>query len=68
LASQSPNWTTFLGMGAATAAQLVAGLLLGLLVDSLAGTAPVFLLLGLLLGIVAAVYYVIVQFRSLTKD
>jgi F0F1-type ATP synthase assembly protein I len=63
-----PNWTSFLGMGAAVAVQLVAGVLLGLLVDSLAGTKPVFLLLGLLLGIVAAVYYAIVQFRSLMKD
>jgi F0F1-type ATP synthase assembly protein I len=68
MASESPNWTTFLGMGAAVAVQLVAGVLLGLLVDSLAGTKPLFLMLGLLLGIVAAVYYAIVQFRSLMKD
>jgi F0F1-type ATP synthase assembly protein I len=59
------SWSTYLGMGAVTAAQLAAGLLLGLLVDSFTGTAPVFLLIGLLLGIVAAVAYIVSKFREL---
>ena len=59
------TWATYLGMGTAIAAQLAVGLLLGLLVDSLAGTAPVFLLIGLLLGIIAAVAYTVSKFREL---
>ena len=57
--------STFVGMGAVVAAALVAGLLLGLLVDSLAGTAPVFLLIGLFCGIVAAIAYTVSKFREL---
>ena len=59
------SWSTYLGMGAVTAAQPAVGLLLGLLVDSLAGTAPVFLLIGLLVGIVGAVAYIVSKFREL---
>jgi F0F1-type ATP synthase assembly protein I len=59
------SWSTYLGMGVVTAAQLAVGLLLGLLVDQLAGTAPVFLLIGLLVGIVAAVTYIVSKFREL---
>jgi len=51
-------------MGAVVAAELVAGLALGWLVDRLAGTAPVFLLVGVLLGIAAAVVYTVVEFRK----
>ncbi|WP_375493155.1 AtpZ/AtpI family protein [uncultured Jatrophihabitans sp.] len=66
--AESPGpaeWSTYLGMGAAIAGQLAVGLLLGLLVDSLAGTAPVFLLIGLFVGIVAAVAYTVSKFREL---
>jgi Putative F0F1-ATPase subunit Ca2+/Mg2+ transporter len=62
--NQSLGWTTLLGMGAVTAAQLVVGLGLGWLVDSLADTTPVFLLIGVFLGIVGAVSYVVVAFRK----
>jgi F0F1-type ATP synthase assembly protein I len=51
-------------MGAVIAAQLVVGLALGWLVDSLANTTPIFLLIGLLLGIVGAVSYTVVEFRK----
>jgi F0F1-type ATP synthase assembly protein I len=54
-------------MGAVTAAQLVAGFALGWLVDSLAGTKPVFLLIGVLLGIIGAVSYTVGQFRKYLK-
>lgn len=54
-------------MGAVIAAQLVAGLGLGWLVDSLVGTTPIFLLVGLLLGIAAAVSYTVVEFRKYLK-
>ena len=57
-----------LGMGAVVAAELVAGLVLGWLVDRLAGTAPVFLLVGVLLGIAAAVTYTVVEFRKYLRS
>jgi F0F1-type ATP synthase assembly protein I len=54
-------------MGAVIAAQLVAGLALGWLVDVLADTTPIFLLVGLLLGIVGAISYTVVEFRKYLK-
>lgn len=54
-------------MGASIAAALVAGLAVGWVVDRLAGTTPVFMIVGLFLGVVAAVYYVIVSFRTYLK-
>lgn len=65
--AESVGWSTLLGLGAAVAGTIVAGLGLGWLVDRLVGTGPVFLLLGLLLGVVVAVYYSFVQFRSYLK-
>jgi F0F1-type ATP synthase assembly protein I len=65
---RSLDWSALMGMGAVIAAELVAGLGLGWLVDSLADTAPVFLLIGLLLGIAAAVTYTAVEFRKYLKS
>lgn len=62
------GWSTLLNMGLVVAAELVAGLGLGWLVDTFAGTKPVFLLIGLLLGIAAAVTYTVVQFRKYLKS
>jgi ATP synthase protein I len=64
----SLDWSALLGMGTAIAAQLVAGLGLGWLVDWLAGTTPIFLLIGLLLGMAAAISYTIVEFRKYLKN
>ena len=41
------------GLGGLLAAAVIAGTLLGLLVDGLAGTTPAFTLVGIALGIVA---------------
>jgi F0F1-type ATP synthase assembly protein I len=65
---ESLGWPALLGMGAVVAAQLAVGLGLGWLVDSLAGTAPVFVLVGLLLGIVGAVSYTVLEFRKFLKS
>jgi F0F1-type ATP synthase assembly protein I len=62
------GWSALLGMGAVIAAQLVAGLALGWLVDALADTTPIFLLVGLLLGIVGAVSYTVVEFRKYLRS
>jgi F0F1-type ATP synthase assembly protein I len=43
-----------IGLGGFLVAAIVGGLLIGLLVDQLAGTSPVFVLVGIFLGIVAA--------------
>jgi F0F1-type ATP synthase assembly protein I len=64
---RSLDWSALLGMGMVIAAELVAGLGLGWLVDSLAGTTPIFLLVGLLLGIAAAISYTVVEFRKYLK-
>jgi F0F1-type ATP synthase assembly protein I len=64
---RSLGWSTLLGMGTAIAAQLVAGLGLGWLVDWLAGTTPIFVIIGLFLGIAAAVSYTVVEFRKYLK-
>jgi F0F1-type ATP synthase assembly protein I len=56
--------STLLGIGIVIALCLVAGLGLGWALDAAAGTSPVFLLLGLLLGVVAAGCYTVAQFRK----
>ena len=43
-----------IGLGGFLIAAVVGGMLLGLLVDQLVGTSPVFVLVGIFLGIVAA--------------
>jgi F0F1-type ATP synthase assembly protein I len=43
-----------IGLGGFLIAAVVGGLLIGLLVDQLVGTSPVFVLVGIFLGIVAA--------------
>ena len=67
MAQQSPGWQTLLGMGAAIAALLVIGMAAGWLVDSLAHTRPIFIVVGLALGIVAAVVYTVRLFRQFLK-
>jgi F0F1-type ATP synthase assembly protein I len=59
-----PGAVAFLGMGLSAAACVGVGLGLGLWVDSAAGTAPAFLLVGLALGLAAAAFSVIKQIRT----
>jgi F0F1-type ATP synthase assembly protein I len=54
----------FLSMGLAAAVCVGIGLGLGILVDNALHTAPVFLLVGLALGLVAAALSVIKQIRT----
>jgi len=53
-----------LSLGVGIAAPLVAGLALGWLVDSLADSFPIFVFIGLGLGIVGACAYTVVMFRK----
>ncbi len=64
---ESPGLSDLLGMGLATAALLVVGAGLGWLVDASVGTTPVFLLVGILVGIAGAVSYTVRQFRRYLK-
>jgi F0F1-type ATP synthase assembly protein I len=64
VAPETLGWSSLLGMGAVTAAILVAGLCVGWLLDSLVGTTPVFIMIGLALGIVGAGSYIVVKFRT----
>ncbi|MDQ4011767.1 MAG: AtpZ/AtpI family protein [Actinomycetota bacterium] len=63
-----PELATLLGLGAATAAILLAGLGLGWLVDEIVDTFPAFTLAGLALGIVGASVYIYTKFTKLLKE
>jgi F0F1-type ATP synthase assembly protein I len=67
MAPESPNWQTLLGMGVVDAVVIGIGLGLGLLVDSLLDTTPVFLMIGLALGVVAVVAYTVARFKEFLK-
>ena len=61
------GWSEILNMGMVLAVAIMAGLGLGWLVDSLAGTTPIFLFLGLVLGITGAVRYSYLVLRKYLK-
>lgn len=64
---EAPTWQSLLGMGAVIAALLVVGMALGWLVDSMLNTIPIFILVGLVLGIAGAVAYTGREFRQFLK-
>jgi hypothetical protein len=68
MAPRTPSWQTLLGMGAVNACLLVVGMALGWLVDSMLNTVPIFILVGVALGIVADIVYTTVQFRQFLKN
>ena len=65
--SDELGWSELLNLGVAIAAAILAGLGLGWLVDSLAGTTPIFLFLGLILGVAGAVRYTYLELRKYLK-
>jgi len=64
MASDGPELGDLLGMGAGIAGCLVVGFGVGWLADHALGLFPVFALVGLLLGIIAACFYVYGQFKK----
>jgi F0F1-type ATP synthase assembly protein I len=66
--NDGPDLSTLLGMGVAIAAFLMIGLGLGWLADELLDSLPVFVLIGLALGIVGASGYVYAQFKKFLKE
>jgi len=67
MAPQSPSWQTLLGMGAVNAALLTVGMALGWLVDTALNTVPIFILVGVALGIAGDIAYTIARFREFLK-
>lgn len=57
-----------IGVGSTIAGLIAGGLLLGWFIDSRAGTTPVFVLVGLAVGIGTACYYAYMRFKSFLKD
>lgn len=62
--AEGPDLFTLLGIGVASAVCVAVGMGLGWLVDGWLHTFPVFVLVGLALGIVAACAYVYVEIRK----
>lgn len=64
----SLGWGDLATAGLTVAITIAAGVVVGWLVDGLLGTLPIFLFLGLLLGVAGAVWFVVLKFRTyLTK-
>ncbi len=63
-----PDLPTLLGLGVTIAAFLLIGLGLGWLADEMLHSLPVFVLIGLALGVIGASWYVYAQFKKFMKD
>lgn len=59
-----PGAVAFLGMGLTAAVCVGIGVVLGLWLDSALGTGPIFLLMGLALGVATAAVGVVKQIRT----
>lgn len=64
MSDDGPELGDLLSMGASTAGCLVIGFGLGWLVDHALGLFPAFALVGLLLGVIAACFYVVGRFKK----
>jgi F0F1-type ATP synthase assembly protein I len=62
------NWSSLLGIGGVAAGVLVAGIALGWWVDGLLHTSPIFVLVGVALGIAGGISHTVVQFRRYLKS
>lgn len=65
---EGPDLYTLLGIGVASALCVAVGMGLGWFVDDRLGTFPVFVLVGLALGIVSACTYTYAEIRKFWKD
>jgi F0F1-type ATP synthase assembly protein I len=64
MARDAPSWSSLLGMGTASGLILAAGMGLGWLLDNLLNTFPIFVLVGVLLGVAGAVTYTYIEMRK----
>jgi F0F1-type ATP synthase assembly protein I len=65
---QGLTWSSLLSIGAVSALILVAGLALGWWLDSLLHTSPIFVLVGIAVGLATGFSYTFVQLRSFLKE
>jgi F0F1-type ATP synthase assembly protein I len=65
---EPPGWTSVLGLGAVTALILVFGFGIGWLLDRLLHTTPIFIFVGLALGIAGAGRYIYLAIRNIFND
>lgn len=63
-----PNAAALLGLGFANACSVAVGLVVGWFIDRELGTGPVFILLGILSGIVLGIIGTFAQVRRLLRD
>lgn len=56
------------GLGGVLVAAVVGGMVIGLLVDNAAGTSPVFVLVGVGVGVLAGIAAFVVRVRSALRD
>lgn len=68
MAQEPPSWSDLLGIGAASAVLLAAGFGLGWWIDGLADSSPIFVLIGILVGLAAAGTYTWVEIRKFLHD
>ncbi|MBV8933204.1 MAG: AtpZ/AtpI family protein [Kutzneria sp.] len=64
MSNQPPSLWSVIGLGSVMAGMVVSGLALGWFADSVAHTLPLFVFIGLALGMASAVYYIYKKFRT----
>ncbi|MCW2646358.1 MAG: putative F0F1-ATPase subunit Ca2+/Mg2+ transporter [Pseudonocardiales bacterium] len=62
------QWSSVLGIGAVLAGVLVAGVALGWWVDGLLHTSPIFVLVGIALGIAGGIWHTVIALRRYLKN
>jgi F0F1-type ATP synthase assembly protein I len=67
MARESLGWSNLLGMGATSAALVGAGIALGWWLDSVLGTSPTMVVIGIALGLAGGFCYTVVQIRPFLK-
>lgn len=68
MSGRSPSLRDFVGIGSVISGEVAGGLVLGWLADKALHTLPVFTLIGLLVGIIAASFYLYSVYQKFSKD
>jgi F0F1-type ATP synthase assembly protein I len=62
------TWSSLLSIGTVFALILIVGLALGWWIDGLLNTSPIFVLVGIAVGIAGGVFHTIVKIRTFLKE
>ena len=68
MAGRAPRAGQLIGMGSSIVGFVVLGLVFGWWADNAFDTTPVFILIGLALGVLGAIVSSVMQFRTYMKD